>query len=477
MKKYILLLILLLCGVQTRAQNWSSYPTYEQYTEYMQDLSASYPSICHLDTIGTTTEGRLLLCMRIDKDINTEKNRPKLFYSAAMHGNELTGAMMLLYLLDTLAKNIDNICLSSSFPIIYICPFANPDGTWAAGNSDISGAMRYNANYVDLNRNYPDIRSSQNSDGESIQKETQAFIAYQKKEKFHISCNIHTGSEVFNYPWDTYKSKTKTHADNNWFLSLGEEFVSSLNDESGDYFTAVNSKGVVEGGDWYVIHGSRQDWSTYFAHCREITLEVSNPYYPPFNEIKDYWQRLGNALFTFVDYCDLGIEGVVRDSVTGKTLDNVMIEIEAYDKDSSEVFTNDSGYYFRPLLDSSYCVSFSKKGYNNKSLMVGLGKELKRIDVQLSPLQTSIENIPNLELEIYPTLVENLVYISTKNKSIGLMSNLRYEIIDLWGRIIERNRINSLPMAINTKNLSFDTYIINIYAGEKIIKSEKIIKK
>ncbi len=477
MKKYILLLILLLCGVQTRAQNWSSYPTDEQYTEYMQDLSASYPSICHLDTIGTTTEGRLLLCMRIDKDINTEKNRPKLFYSAAMHGNELTGAMMLLYLLDTLAKNIDNICLSSSFPIIYICPFANPDGTWAAGNSDISGAMRYNANYVDLNRNYPDIRSSQNSDGESIQKETQAFIAYQKKEKFHISCNIHTGSEVFNYPWDTYKSKTKTHADNNWFLSLGEEFVSSLNDESGDYFTAVNSKGVVEGGDWYVIHGSRQDWSTYFAHCREITLEVSNPYYPPFNEIKDYWQRLGNALFTFVDYCDLGIEGVVRDSVTGKTLDNVMIEIEAYDKDSSEVFTNDSGYYFRPLLDSSYCVSFSKKGYNNKSLMVGLGKELKRIDVQLSPLQTSIENIPNLELEIYPTLVENLVYISTKNKSIGLMSNLRYEIIDLWGRIIERKAINSLPMAINTKNLSFDTYIINIYAGEKIIKSEKIIKK
>ena len=477
MKKYILLLILLLCGVQTKAQSWSSYPTYEQYIEYMQDLSASYPSICHLDTIGTTTEGRLLLCMRIDKDINTEKNRPKLFYSAAMHGNELTGAMMLLYLLDTLAKNIDNICLSSSFPIIYICPFANPDGTWAAGNSDISGAMRYNANYVDLNRNYPDIRSSQNSDGESIQKETQAFIAYQKKEKFHISCNIHTGSEVFNYPWDTYKSKTKTHADNNWFLSLGEEFVSSLNDESGDYFTAVNSKGVVEGGDWYVIHGSRQDWSTYFAHCREITLEVSNPYYPPFSEIKDYWQRLGNALFTFVDYCGLGIEGVVRDSVTGKTLDNVMIEIEAYDKDSSEVFTNDSGYYFRPLLDSSYCISFSKKGYNNKSLMVGLGKELKRIDVQLSPLQTSIENIPNLELEIYPTLVENLVYISTKNKNNSLMSNLRYEIIDLWGRIIERNRINSLPMAINTKNLSFDTYIINIYAGEKIIKSEKIIKK
>lgn len=477
MKKYILLLILLLCGVQTGAQSWSSYPTYEQYIEYMQDLSASYPSICHLDTIGTTTEGRLLLCMRIDKDINTEKNRPKLFYSAAMHGNELTGAMMLLYLLDTLAKNIDNICLSSSFPIIYICPFANPDGTWAAGNSDISGAMRYNANYVDLNRNYPDIRSSQNSDGESIQKETQAFIAYQKKEKFHISCNIHTGSEVFNYPWDTYKSKTKTHADNNWFLSLGEEFVSSLNDESGDYFTAVNSKGVVEGGDWYIIHGSRQDWSTYFAHCREITLEVSNPYYPPFNEIKDYWQRLGNALFTFVDYCGLGIEGVVRDSVTGKTLDNVMIEIEAYDKDSSEVFTNDSGYYFRPLLDSSYCVSFSKKGYNNKSLMVGLGKELKRIDVQLSPLQTSIENIPNLELEIYPTLVENLVYISTKNKSNSFAPNLRYEIIDLWGRIIERNRINSLPMAINTKNLSFDTYIINIYAGEKIIKSEKIIKK
>lgn len=477
MRKYILLLILLLYYTQTEAQNWSSYPTYKQYVNYMQKISNDYSTICQLDTIGKTTEGRLLLCIKIDNKQNNIIERPKVFYSAAMHGNELTGAMMLLYLIDTLSKHIDNIATSSTFPIIYICPFANPDGTWVGGNNDISKAMRYNANYVDLNRNYPDIRSSQNTDGEILQKETASFIAYQNKEKFHLSCNIHTGSEVFNYPWDTYKSKTKTHADNEWFKAMGEDFVSSLNDESGDYFKTVNSSGIVEGGDWYVIYGSRQDWSNYFAHCREITLEISNLYAPPFNEISSYWHKLQNSLFTFIDYCELGIEGIVVDSITGKVLDDVMIEINSYDKDSSQIFTNENGYYFRPLLDSSYYINFSKAGYNSKSVMVYLGKELKRMDMQLSPLQTSLDYVPQLSLEIYPTLAENTVSISTKTENISLIPNLKYEIIDLQGKIIDKGIINSLPLAINIENLSFGTYIINVYTEEKIIKSEKIIKK
>jgi murein tripeptide amidase MpaA len=61
---------------------------------------------------------------------------------------------------------------------IFINPLANPDGTYHGGNNSVYGAQRYNANNIDLNRNYPDPADGPHPDGNAWQQETVAFMAY-----------------------------------------------------------------------------------------------------------------------------------------------------------------------------------------------------------------------------------------------------------------------------------------------------------
>ena len=113
-------------------------------------------------------------------------------------------------------KNVmDNIDL-------YIGPNTNPDGTYHGGNNTVNGATRYNANGVDMNRNYPDPHSGPHPDGNEYQLETQWFMQLAQENHFVMGANYHGGSEVFNYPWDnTYT----LHADDAWFIFTGREYA------------------------------------------------------------------------------------------------------------------------------------------------------------------------------------------------------------------------------------------------------------
>ena len=73
--------------------------------------------------------------------------------------NETLGFILLQRLADYLLTNygIDSLVTELVDNVeIWLCPLANPDGTYQNDNSTISSARRYNANMVDLNRNFPD---------------------------------------------------------------------------------------------------------------------------------------------------------------------------------------------------------------------------------------------------------------------------------------------------------------------------------
>jgi hypothetical protein len=357
----------------SQMSSWNRYPTYSTYLTMMKSFANNYPNICRLDTIGYTVNNRLLLCLIISNNPNVNQDKPKFFYSSSIHGNELTGAMLLLHLVDYILKNQTNSEVSQVLNNIqlYVCPLANPDGTYSGGNNDVSQATRYNANYVDINRNFPDFVQGTHPDGEQTQIETQAFINYATNNKFNMSCNLHTGSEVFNYPFDCYTSSTKTHADKSWFNNLGNAFVDSISSSApSSYFTSVNNSGIVDGGDWYVVYGGRQDYHTYFLHCREVTVEVSDDFMPQSSNLPNYWTYLKSSLFTFLSWCNKGFDGVCYDSLTNERLYDVKIEIINHDRDNSEVYSNNNGYYFRPIENGTYNVSFSKQGYLSKTMTI-----------------------------------------------------------------------------------------------------------
>ena len=83
---------------------WDTYPTYQGYLDMMNNFQILYPDICQVINFGTSVENRLLLTAKISDSVNVRKNKPQFFYSSSAHGNELTGYVLMLRLIDTLCK-------------------------------------------------------------------------------------------------------------------------------------------------------------------------------------------------------------------------------------------------------------------------------------------------------------------------------------------------------------------------------------
>jgi hypothetical protein len=242
---------------------WNFYPTWDQYLAFMNGFAASYPDICQLILIGYSVQGRELLAVKISDNVNLSEAEPEFLYTSSMHGNEIAGYPTMLHLIDHLLTNygtdprITDLVNSTE---IFINPLANPDGTYWGGSGSVLYPKRYNANYIDLNRNYPDPEDGPHPDGNEWQPETVAFMAFADSNHFVMSANFHGGAEVFNYPWDTW---AKLAADDDWWQFVGHEYADTVHIYSpSNYFSGFNN-GITNGYQWYTISGGRQDYMNY----------------------------------------------------------------------------------------------------------------------------------------------------------------------------------------------------------------------
>lgn len=282
--------------------SWDRYPTYETYMAMMQNWASEFPSLCHIDTIGTSLQGRLILSMYIEPNTDDDLYRPEFFYSSTMHGDEVTGFVMMLRLIDTLLHGYGVNPQYTSLinrTRISINPLANPDGTYRSGNHTVSGSMRYNSNWVDLNRNYPDPFGSDPLS--SQQQENTAMIEYVSNHNFRLSANLHGGSEVMNYPWDSYTSDENPHPKRDWWIEVCKRFVDTLRTYSSSHFRDVTTEGYIEGGDWYVISNGRQDYMNYYHDCLELTMEISSSKTLSSNQLPEYWRFLQHSLVNYIE--------------------------------------------------------------------------------------------------------------------------------------------------------------------------------
>lgn len=444
--------------------SWDCYPSYQVYVDLMQNLAQDFPNICKLDTIGFSTENRLILSLKIYN--NTTENNPKFFYSSTMHGDELTGAVVLMRLADYLLRNHQTnseIGQLISDMQIYICPIANPDGVYAGGNNNVSNATRYNANYVDLNRNFPNPKYGSHPDGEEHQKETLAFMQYSLQEDFDLSINLHGGAEVCNYPWDTWYESQKQHPDRDWFISLCQEFVSQVRNAGGNnYFSDVTYSGITNGGDWYKIYGSRQDWQNYYTKAREITLEISTTKTPSSNLLPQYWNKLKDGLIGFISNSLTGVEGVIKDITNQETISNATIEVLGLDFDSLFTYSNSQGYYFRPLLEGNYELKVTAEGYNDTIMNININNNSTHLqDIYLTPSLTSL-------LSFSESANQPLIYPNPCSDKLFLCSNKfnEYNISNFQRNNLIKQRINK-SNEIDVSELPAGVYFLNLYSKDE----------
>lgn len=365
--------------------SWDYYPTYEAYEELMYAFESNYPDLCSIHTIGILNSGRKLLAARINN--GNPEGKAEFLYTGTIHGDETTGYILLLRLIEHLLMNYgtdSQITQLVNGLDIWINPLSNPNGTYWGGNHTVNGSRRGNANNIDLNRNYPDPEDGPNPDGNAWQEETIFFMDFAEERSFIMSANTHGGVEVINYPYDTW---SRRHADNDWWIMVSREYADTAQYYSPPGYMTYLDNGITNGYDWYSISGGRQDFMNYFHYCREVTMEISNIKTLPPAQLPAYWGYNYRSLLNYMQQSTFGFHGTITDAVSGAPI-RAKVELLNHELDNSFVYSFlPAGNYHRLVKAGTYTLVFTAEGYHPltiSNVKIADG-ERKEIDIQLIP--------------------------------------------------------------------------------------------
>jgi len=371
-------------------ENWDRYPTYACYQALMKAFNNH--ELCNVYSIGKSTEDRNLYIAEISGSTDNKHSKPGIFLTSTMHGDETTGYLLMLRLIDSLLigyPNSPEIKTLLDINTLYINPLANPDGTYRNGDHTVEGASRYNANMVDLNRNFPDPTGDAHPDRNAHQPETKAMMRWTDTTSIAMAANLHGGAEVVNYPWDVYEH---LHPDDPWFIDFSLSYASLAQANGPDsYFTSVNENGISNGYQWYQVYGSRQDYMNYHRQIKEVTIEVSSTKLLPSASLPDFWHYNKEALFALMNYSKWGLFGKVTDIAQNPIEAEIFLQNYDTQADSSMVFSNSQTGYFARLLPSGTYDMEVKSPWYRDSLISGIllaDKAKRHFHIKLTPLDT-----------------------------------------------------------------------------------------
>jgi hypothetical protein len=301
----------------------------------MEQAAADHPGIVILDTLGYSVQGRMILGAKVSDNPSIDENEPEFRIIGNHHGNEYMSVemplLMLQYLTDNYGSNSQVTHLVNDRET-WIIPMMNPDGNTAG--------TRYNANGVDLNRDYGYMWSYDTPDYFS-QPETKAIRLHGMKHNFSLSLSFHTSGDVMNHVWN-YKD----------FPVADSAFVVDISEEYGSF----NGYWVVEGYEWYVTNGDCNDWSYGSRSDIDATIEVAN------NNITQVWDLNRPAILAMMERTDDGVRGVLTDASTGEPLEGMVRCMQQGQPVYADPVVGD---YQKNLLPGTYTLKFSANGYQD----------------------------------------------------------------------------------------------------------------
>lgn len=343
--------------------------------EVIQRLATNFPHITRLYSIGKSIEKNDLTVLEISDNPGVhEPGEPEFKYIGNMHGNEVTGRETLLQLMAYLCNGYGSdpeIADLVNNTRIHIMVSMNPDGYSMGKMGDKIGTRgRYNARHVDLNRNFPD-----QFDILPVPRapETAAVMRWIEQYPFVLSCNLHNGALVANYPYDSRKdgqSKYSRSPDDDIFRQLALAYSKSHATMSQGLPCPMDKygflDGITNGADWYNVKGGMQDYNYLHSNCFEITVEQGCWKFPPASHLESIWNDNRKALIAYIKQVHNGMKGFVRDTA-GAPIEGAMIEVVGRDHPVTSV---EAGDYWRLLVAGTYTISVSSEGYQNSSAEV-----------------------------------------------------------------------------------------------------------
>jgi hypothetical protein len=438
------------------------YPGYVEYKTIMQHYAEMHPDLCRLVTIGKTPNNHEILALKISDNPDHDEREPVVLLTSSMHGDEVLGYILLIRLVDELLAGylnnshirhlIDNL-------EIWINPLANPDGTFFLSDTSVYGAIRFNANHVDLNRNFPDPGLGDHPDGNPWQAETIAMMHFMEQIHVVLAANFHGGSEVVNYPWDTWE---RLHADDAWYRSISRAYADSVHAHAPPGYFADEEDGITNGFSWYRITGGRQDYVNYYLNGREVTIELAADKMPKESRLDDFWEYHKRSLTGYIEQALQGVSGVVTDSVTGQFL-KTCISMPDHDFDHSYVFSDSAnGGFCRLLKEDYYTLVLHAPGYQEKQLNVNVSHGLlTHINTALLPFSDDFIVFPNPFSDLLNVYVPDaggdlvVVFIDLTGRKVGTFT----QAVTSAG--IQEVRVRGIPPGL---------YVVQLTHGNRVIR-------
>lgn len=339
----------------------ADYPTSAQIADKLRELAKKYPKIMYLSAIGKSVKGKDLLVMKISDNVLADEVEPEFKYISSMHGDEITGRELSVSLIEEIGEKYGTdpeITELVNNTEIFIMPSMNPDG------SDLK--QRSNANYSDLNRDFPDILKDRDSIPMGREIEVQHVMKWQALRQFALSANFHGGTVVANYPWD---SKYDPHP--------MDAFVRELSTAYAEFNPEMRTSnefpgGITNGADWYIVRGGMQDWSYFWHNDLQITLELSHQKWPKYSEIPSYYKDNRDSMIHFMKQVHKGAGfKVSRLNVQG-TVDITQTSPVAKNLGS---FAFKGSEFYKVLPEGEYTFSVKEKNRTLKSVSVAVEKD------------------------------------------------------------------------------------------------------
>ncbi|XP_028831004.1 LOW QUALITY PROTEIN: carboxypeptidase Z-like [Denticeps clupeoides] len=398
------------------------YHTNAQMVNVLKRTAAKCSDISRTYSIGRSAEGKDLLVIEFSTNPgHHELLKPEFKYVGNMHGNEVLGRQLLIYLAEYLCSEYllgnERIQTLINTTRIHILPSMNPDGYELASaemadrsdpeldqdaqyfNGWLNG--RRNSQNIDLNRNFPDLTSIAYSRRRyrqfridhipipdsfwfnKVAPETYAVMKWIRSIPFVLSASLHGGELLVSYPFDFSKHPhedkmfsptpdeqvrlscvARTYADAH--ANIGQQ----QQDRCGASF--AHRGGIINGAEWYNIYFftfvGMADFNYLHSNCFELTVELGCEKFPPEDELYPEWLRNKEALLSFMEAVHQGIKGVVKDEF-GNGIKGATISVRGI---RHEVTTAEDGDYWRLLNPGVHVLTATASGYSKVMKRVNL---------------------------------------------------------------------------------------------------------
>ncbi|KAM4676585.1 adipocyte enhancer-binding protein 1 [Discoglossus pictus] len=217
---------------------------YKDMRQLMKVVNDECPTITRIYNVGKTTKGLKIYAMEIsDNPGEHETGEPEFRYTAGIHGNEVLGRELLLFLMQFICKEYrdGNPRITSLVheTRIHLVPSLNPDGyeiasqmgselgNWALGHWTEEGYDIF-TNFPDLNtqlwaaeerklvphrvpNHHLPVPESFLAEDATVAVETKAIMAWMDRFPFVLGANLQGGEKLVSYPYDmarTVKEET-----------------------------------------------------------------------------------------------------------------------------------------------------------------------------------------------------------------------------------------------------------------------------